>query len=71
MNVTIHQMEKMLRGQYVFKQFAFSMLMTRLKRDYADTPTRVNLERCVHETNTFLNKYRIIMHADFAMIKTL
>jgi len=31
MNVTVQQLEKLLHGQYAFKQFAFSMLITRLK----------------------------------------
>jgi hypothetical protein len=68
MQVTAPQMEKLLLGHYVFKQFAFSMLLTRLKNEYAAAPTKPLLEHCAKEINTFLTKYHTIMAADFAVI---
>ena len=69
MTVSILQMEKLLKGQYTFKQWGFSMLLTRLKQDYAGTPTAENLEICVDEINAFLNKYKAIMAEDYALIE--
>jgi hypothetical protein len=69
MNVTIQQMERLLRGHHVFKQISFSMLLTRLKNDYAASPTQVKLEYCVNEINTFIDKYKMIMAADLAIIE--
>ena len=71
MNVTLQQMEKMLRGQYIFKQVSFSMLLTRLKTEYAAAPTQANLEHCANEINSYLKKYRIIMSSDFAVIQKI
>ena len=71
MTVTVQQMEKLLQGQYEFKQWAFSMLLTRLKTSYAAAPTPANLEKCVGEINTFLEKYQPIMAQDFAIIQAI
>ena len=71
MNVTVQQMERLLRGQHVFKQISFSMLLTRLKNDYAASPTKENLEKCVNEINVFINKYKMIMAADVSIIEKI
>ena len=71
MNVTMQQMEKLLKGHYVFKQFSFSMLLTRMKNDYASSPTQAKLEQCVKEINTFLGKYHVIMGQDVAVIQSI
>ena len=71
MNVSIQQMEKLLTGHYIFKQWAFSMLLTQLKNKYAVEPTQTNLELCANEMNTFLNKYQAILTHDFAVIKNI
>jgi len=68
MNLTVQQMERLLQGKYEFKQISFSMLLTRLKNDYAAAPTSANLEHCVNEINAFLNKYKAIMSPDLAII---
>jgi hypothetical protein len=68
MNVTIQQMEKILQGQYTFKQFGFSMLMTRLKKEYAAEPTPEKAEYSLKETNAFLDKYSSIMPEELAII---
>ena len=71
MNVSIHQMEKLLHGQYTFKQWAFSMLLTQLKTKYAVEPTQANLELCTNEMNTFLDKYQAILAHDFSIIDNI
>ena len=71
MNITNQQAEKLLRGHYVFKQFSFSMLLTRLKNDYALSPSQAKLEQCANELNTFLTKYKVIMGQDFAVIQNI
>ena len=71
MNVTIQQMEKLMQGQYTFKQWAFSMLLTRLKNKYAVEPTQANLERCTNEMNAYLDKYQAILTHDFAVIQNI
>ena len=71
MNVTIQQTEKLLRGQYVFKLWAFSMLVTQLKNDYAAASTQEILEQCVEKINTFLGKYHAVMAPDYAVIQTI
>ena len=71
MNVTVQQMEKLLQGQYTFKMWAFSMLLTQLKNKYAIEPTQTNLENCTNELNSFLSKYRAILAQDFAAIQRI
>lgn len=71
MNVTIVQMEKLLHGQYIFKQWAFSMLLTQLKNKYAVEPTQETLERCTGELNSFLNKYKAILSREIAIISNI
>lgn len=71
MNVSSRQVEKLLLGQYVFKQFSFSMFLTRLKNDYAAAPTKENLEHCVSEINMFLAKYQAIMADDYASMQNI
>ena len=71
MKVTIQQMEKLLNGRYLFKQWAFSMLLTKLKNKYAIEPTPTNLELCTNEMNSFLNKYQAILAQEFAIIKNI
>ena len=71
MNITSQQMEKLLQGQYTFKQWAFSMLLTQLKNKYAVEPTQETLERCTKELNMFLNKYQAILAHDFAIIQKI
>ena len=71
MNVTTQQMEKLLQGQYSFKQWAFSMLITQLRNKYAIEPTQSNLEHCTNEMNTFLIKYQALLAKDFATIQNI
>ena len=71
MNVTVHQMERLLQGKYEFKQISFSMLLTRLKNEYSASPTPASLEHCAAEINAFLEKYKAIMAPDIAIIENI
>ena len=71
MNVTSQQTEKLLQGQYVFKLWAFSMLVTQLKNDYAAASTQEILKQCVDKINTFLAKYHTVMAQDYAVIQSI
>jgi hypothetical protein len=71
MNVSIQQMEKLLQGQYTFKQLGFSMLLTRLKSNYADEPTEEKLEDCVNTLNAFLSKYSTLLTDEIATIRNI
>jgi hypothetical protein len=71
MNLSIQQMEKLLQGQYTFRQLGFSMLLTRIKSNYADEPTQENLETCTNELNAFLNKYSAILGDEIEIIRNI
>jgi len=71
MRITIQQTEKLLRGNYSFRQLAFSLLITRWKSNYAKAPTQTTVEQCAAEINTFLKKYNTMMAEDIAVIKKL
>jgi hypothetical protein len=71
MNVSIQQMEKLLQGQYTFRQLGFSMLLTRLKSNYADEPTEENLEDCVSTLNAFLSKYSTLLADEIEIIRNI
>jgi len=71
MEVTSQKVEKLLRGQHVFKLWAFSMLFTKLKNEYAADPTQAKLEHCANEINTFIAKYRNIMAPDLTIIQSI
>jgi len=71
MTVTILQAEKILKGNHAFKQFGFSMMVTRLKGLYAKDPSQATMQSCVAEMNAFLKKFNTIMGDDYATIKSL
>ena len=71
MKVTTTQAEKLLKGNQPFKQLGFSMLLTRLKARYAKDPTPPTLQACTAEINTFLDKFKAVMSADFTIIARL
>ena len=68
MNISISQTEKLLQGNYRFRQLGFSMLLTRLKKNYIKAPSQATLQSCASEINTFLDKYKSIMADDFTKI---
>ncbi|MCL2155798.1 MAG: hypothetical protein FWH53_09060 [Leptospirales bacterium] len=71
MRITPVQAQKVLTNNYNFKQLAFSLLTTRLKRKYMHDSSETTLTICANEMNEFLEKYSIIMSEDFAFISKL
>ena len=71
MKATPQQVEKLLKGNHNFSQFGFSMMMTRLKGDYAKDASPATVQHATSEVNKFLAKFSSIMAADFAVIQKL
>ena len=71
MIVTPQQAEKLLCGNQSFSQLGFSMMVTRLKTLYAKNPSPSTLQTCVAEINIFLEKFKILMGADYEIITNL
>ena len=71
MNVTLEQTKKILLGDIVFSQLGFSLMITRLKRTYSDSPDNSVLLNCMNEINAFLTKYNAIMEKDYFLISKL
>ena len=71
MNITLQQVEKILKGDLAFSQLAFSMMLTRLKTKYARNPSQATLESCADEINFFLEKFNRTMGHDYEVIKNL
>ena len=69
MKVSTLQVEKILKGNQSFSQLGFSMLITRLKGQYAKDPSK--LGSCTEEMNAFLNKFSSIMVADYSIIEKI
>ena len=68
MNVTIQQTEKLLKGNQPFSQLGFSLLLTRLRSMYAKNPSQIVVQSSMGEINAFLEKFAMIMNADYATI---
>ena len=68
MKVTEAQTEKILKGNQPFKQFAFSMMITRLKSVYAKDPSASTLKASTNEINKFLELFSSVMGNDYALI---
>lgn len=71
MKISSAQAEKVLKGNKTFTQFAFSMLITRLKSQYASDPSPKTLNTCTDEINAFLSKFQKLMTADYAVISAM
>ena len=71
MKVTVDQTEKILRSGQPFKQFAFSMMITRLRTKYAKNPTRESLKECTDEINSFIEKFGGIIKDEFLTIQSI
>ena len=69
--ITKTQAEKLLSGDYTFSQLGFSMLITRLKGNYAKDSSQGSLQKCVDEINFFLSKYSAIITSDISIIAKL
>jgi hypothetical protein len=72
MNLTLQQTEKLLKGSHQkFQLFAFSMMLTLLRKRYAENPSQPTVEGCTADINEFIGKYHAIMAADLAVIQNL
>ena len=71
MNVTLEQAEKILKGDQVFSQLGFSMMVARLKKSYAKDPSPTTLQSCADEINAFLDKFKNAMSNDYMTITKL
>ena len=65
MKVTNVEAEKLLKGNQIFEQLGFSMLLARLKKLYLQDGTDSALQKCADEINAFLDKFMTIMGADY------
>ena len=68
MKVTMHEAERLLRGDQAFEQLGFSMLLARLKKLYLQDSTQSTLTKCAGEINAFLDKFKSIMSVDYENI---
>ncbi len=69
MKINSTQTMKLLTGNQTFSQLGFSMMLTRLKTQYANDPAK--LDGYTNEINAFLSKFSAIMAADYAIIAKL
>ena len=69
MKVTMNEAEKLLKGNHIFEQLGFSMLLARLKKIHAQDESPETLEKCAEEINAFLDKFMAIMSADCDVIE--
>ena len=68
MSVTLEQTEKLLKGNYSFSQLGFSMMIMRMKTQYAKNPLPSTLQACTDEINAFLHKFAALMDNDYSII---
>jgi len=71
MQISSQQTEKLLKGRQTFKQFGFSMMLTRMRTGYAKDPSSSTITACTTEINTFLTKFAQIMADDYATIQSM
>jgi len=71
MKVTPQQAEKLLKGNYTFTLWSFSMLLTRLKSVYAKDPSSITIQNVTKELNIFIEKFSKVMASDYAVISKL
>ena len=71
MNITPQQAEKVLKGELTFSQLGFSMMIARLRKDYARNPSAATLQNCAEEMSLFLGKFNKTMNNDVQAISKL
>jgi hypothetical protein len=71
MIVTLPQTEKILKTDQAFSLFAFSMMMTLLRKRFAQDPSQATLQACADEINVFIRKYESILASDLSKIAQL
>jgi hypothetical protein len=65
MTITPQQTEKLLKGNFTFSLWSFSMLLTKLKNVYANDPSSVTLQSITKELNIFIEKFNKVMTVDY------
>ncbi|MDR0433707.1 MAG: hypothetical protein LBH21_01425 [Gracilibacteraceae bacterium] len=73
MKLTDAQTKKLLdyKGQPQLKQLSLNMALTRLKGIYKSNPAPETLSKCTADLNALLEKFAVIMQADFEWIVSL
>ena len=66
--LTSEQAKKILTANEGFSTMGFSLLITRLRLVYKKNPSPASLANCTNEMNQFINKYSMILGADFSVI---
>ncbi|MCL2690371.1 MAG: hypothetical protein FWE57_11085 [Chitinispirillia bacterium] len=71
MKITPQQTEKLLKENYTFSLWSFSMLLTRLKSLYTKDPSDTAVQNITKELNVFIEKFGKVMGADYSIISKL
>lgn len=69
MKLSTMQVEKLLKADSKFKLFAFALMISRMKRHYAEDPFVV--DAFTVEINDFLREYDSIMDRDYDTVKAI
>ena len=71
MKVTIEQTEKILKSNQPFKQFAFAMMITRLRSKYTKDSSKESIKSCMDEINSFIDKFGSIIGDDYKIAQNI
>ena len=71
MKLTIEQTEKILKSNQPFKQFAFAMMITRLRGKYAKDSSKESVKSCMDEINSFIDKFSSIISDDYKIAQNI
>ena len=71
MKITMEQTEKILKSNQPFKQFAFAMMITRLRTKYAKDSSKESVKFCTDEINSFIDKFGSIISDDFKIAQNI
>ena len=71
MQITKQQTEILLKGDYKFTLLSFAMLVTRLKKRYANDPSATVVQDSTNELNAFFDKWSNIVVTDYGIIQNL
>jgi hypothetical protein len=74
MDITLNKkLEKLIAGKaaFVSRNIGFSLLTSRLQKQYSSNKTSEELNKCVQEINSFLTKYSDIMAGEIEQMKKM
>ena len=71
MKISLYETSKLLKGEQTYSQLGFSMLLARLRTQYAQDDSEENLMKCADEINAFISKFVRIMATDLENIVKL